>query len=156
MQWKTSIVFSFSPTQGVSFFRQLKSERNFPEQKMNTIVLFFLGGADFTKGSKPVYSKTENFTDLSHYFFFGGGEELNFTFETKHTQMSDLPPAGDPTKSSKIWPKMIFLCGRQMCVFNVWKLFLNRIRRRTHPISGSFWVSEENFEILGLIGKSKK
>ena len=26
----------------------------------------------------------------------------------------------------------------------------------THPISGSFWVSEENFEILGLTGKSKK
>ena len=26
----------------------------------------------------------------------------------------------------------------------------------THPISGSFWVFEDNFEILGLIGKNKK
>ena len=86
MQWKTSIVFTFSPSQGVSFFRPLKSERNFPEQKMNTIVFL---GADFTKGSKPGYPKTENSTDLSHYFL--GVEELNFTFETKHTQMSDLP-----------------------------------------------------------------
>ena len=63
MQWKTSIVFTFSPTQGVSFFRPLKSERNFPEQNMNTID-FFMGGADFTKGSKPGYLKTENLGNL--------------------------------------------------------------------------------------------
>ena len=63
---------------------------------MNTIGFFFWGGgADFTKGSKPGYPKTENFTELNHYFFLGGGrEELNFTFETKHTQMSDFPPTG--------------------------------------------------------------
>ena len=98
MQWKTSIVFTFSPTQGVSFFRPLKSERNFPEQNMNTIdlLLFWGGGADFTKGSKPGHLKTENSTDLSHYFW-GGAEELNFTFETKHTNVRlatshQLPP----------------------------------------------------------------
>ena len=46
--------------------------------------------ADFTKGSKPGYPKTENFTDLSHYLGRGNSTSLS----KQNTQMSELPPAG--------------------------------------------------------------
>ena len=42
-------------------------------------VVFFFGrgdGADLAKGPKPGYPKTENATDLGHYFW----EEFKFTF----------------------------------------------------------------------------
>ena len=104
MQWKTSIVFTFSPSQGVSFFRPLKSEQNFRKQKMNTIVFW---GADFTKGSKPGYPKTENSTDLSHYFFGGGGTQLHFRNKT-HTNVRLAISLGIPPNHRKYGRRWYF------------------------------------------------
>ena len=80
--------------QGVSFFRPLKSERKFSEKKNKIVIFFWGGGGRLHEGIQARVSQNWKLHGFKPLFFFLGGEELNFTFETKHTQISDFHQPG--------------------------------------------------------------
>ena len=77
-------------------------------------------------------------------------EEPKFTLE-KNEEMSNLPPAReDPKIIENMTEVDIFYVEEKNVRFYVFQLVLNRLWMRKHPISGRFWNSEDNFEILNL------